>query len=127
MLCIILLSTLPHPPPPALWEDTCFKNVLILCSKTGSRKPQVGPKIWGSNQNFFGKCPFYRITWNGTDKYIPPTYTHNILGCPKSSYVFFCIMLQKNLNEFFGQPNTCIYILTIVLWVVEFCYFKFSL
>ena len=29
-----------------------------------------------------------------------------VLGWPESSFVFFCKMLQKNLNKFFGQPST---------------------
>ena len=28
-----------------------------------------------------------------------------VLGWPKSSFRFFCKMLRKNLNKFFGQPN----------------------
>ena len=30
---------------------------------------------------------------------------HIILGWPKSSFGFFCNILQKNPNELFGQPN----------------------
>ena len=29
-----------------------------------------------------------------------------LLGWPKSLFGFFCNILQKNLNELFGQPST---------------------
>ena len=36
------------------------------------------------------------------------TFKVLLLGWPKSSFVFFCNILWKNQNEFFGQHNTSI-------------------
>ena len=32
-----------------------------------------------------------------------------LLGLPKSLFMFHCTILEKNSNNFFGQPNTCAY------------------
>ena len=39
------------------------------------------------------------------NEYIFLKQKHIILGWPKSSFGFFCNILQKNPNELFGQPK----------------------
>lgn len=63
-------------------------------------------KFWGFVRNLGPKVQstYYQVTWS-------PQLSINmkvILGWPKSSFVFSCEILWKNLNKRFGQLNNLI-------------------
>ena len=41
--------------------------------------------------------------WGGQS---PEDFSGEVLGWPKSSFGFFHTIAQKNLNKFFGKPNS---------------------
>jgi len=42
-----------------------------------------------------------------------------LLGWPKSSFGFFCNIIQKNLNKLFGQPNPLLPVLFIFVFSLQ--------
>ena len=74
-----------------LWLLSCYKDRVSWRVVTGT--------TWPGKGNIFTREVCWllvSVCFSGGPK---------VLGWPKSSFGFFCYILQKTPNEFFGQPN----------------------